>query len=66
MYLRLRKLDKNKLPLNGQALVAAKVTNPTRGTIDLTPVQLEWWDGIIWQKVSIVEVDDEEVPEQVV
>jgi len=56
MYLRLRKLETAELkPGDVSIMVATELS--IKGNISMHPARLEWWDGLEWHQVKIVEKD---------
>lgn len=61
MYLRIRKIDKNNL-ITGEHTLMIATTQSRVGAIEMNPGVLEWWDGIEWKRVEIVDEKDTKDP----
>lgn len=60
MYLRVRKLNKSELKTGQHVLMVAE--HMANGSIVTKPGLLEWWDGIEWKSINIVETEDQMEP----
>lgn len=60
MYLRVRKLKKEELKSGQHVIMVAEHT--ATGSIITKPGLLEWWDGVEWKSINIVETDDQLEP----
>lgn len=56
MYLRIRKLDKESLETGKHVLMIAEQLSKV-GAIAMKPGVLEWWDGVSWNEVKVVDQD---------
>lgn len=57
MYLRIRKLDPDELKPGDHVLMIAQHMGLGVKAITMKPGQLEWWDGLEWHKVKVVDKD---------
>jgi hypothetical protein len=55
MYLRIRKLNPDDIKEGEHVVMVAKQLKGK--AISMQPGQLEWWDGLDWHEVRIVEKD---------
>lgn len=60
MYVRVRKVKKNELVPGDESIMVA--TTKAGSIIEVGPGVMEWWDGLQWNKVPVVEEDNKEDP----
>jgi hypothetical protein len=56
MYVRIRKVKKNELVPGDENIMVA--TTKQGSIIEVGPGVMEWWDGLEWKKIPVVEEND--------